>query len=408
MVHGGGHHGGGSGGGSSSSSWGGTNDSNHWGQSNNKNNNNNNHSTVIAQAHDTGDGGYQNSAWGGYPPPQGDTSRQACCCVGCCAGVAIETDIVQHDVPKRSSCPPMLPYILVSALVFIIVMITSNVDDNWTLNPEETRKIHVGGLNRELHVRSNLANGFQLYAIDGACPALTGPKLELHEVNKIELAEGDYQYDYFYLNQGSYLDVSLFQEDGSSNVLLLRGLKMSELTDDYDASRFDVQSILKRYAGMGQTAELQYTAPESDTYVVIYDNASNSNGKATVTYHVDLTSFDLRDKSPVSCETTTRCSVKVIGLRDCILLQANDLVTIQLSASRIWHMIALWVALPVVMGYCCIKPKERQQTCDNPPPTNPGATVPSAPPYQMVPSGDEHVYVVPAEHVLPVATLHKR
>ena len=275
---------------------------------------------------------------------------------------------------------------------------TSSLAKSWTLNPGERRQVHVTQLNKELQITSSIAKGILLYGLDGACPALTGSRVTLNATQELHLDQGDYQYDYFYLNQGSSLDVTIDQYSGASNMFLLRG----PISDDTADTSFGQSAILKQYATKGHTGRLQYTVPYSDTYVVVFDNASNSKGRASVKYHVDLTSYNLVGLLPFPCQTTNICTIDLEKTHGCILIQADKLVTIHITSSRKWGKIAFWVALPLAIGFCCFRPK-RQNLEENPPATNP-AVIPTAPQYEAV-SSEEQEYVVPWTDILPVATL---
>ena len=318
------------------------------------------------------------------------------CCPGCCLDGTTETTAI-HQSPKLC-LPSMGLYLFISIVLAFVLIATSSVNEIWTLNAGETRQIHVTKLNKELQITSNIAKGTSLYVLDGACPALTGPTITLNATHELYLDQGDYQYDYFYLNQGSFLDVTIVQYSGASNMLLLKGPMSGDTAD----KTLDQDAILKQYAAKGNTARLQYMVPHSDTYMVVYDNASNSKGRATITYHVDLTSFDLVSLLPFSCQTANTCTVDLENTHVCILIQANKLITIHITSSRKWGIIAFWVALPLAIGICCFRPKE-QYWEGNPSATNP-AVIPTAPPYQTVPS-EEPAYVVPSADILPVATL---
>lgn len=401
MVHGGGHHygGGGEEGGGhhggghhsgSSSGWGGSNQNtsqfgNTFGNSN---------QTVVVNNVATGYGGYQNSGFGFYNTNQRDEECERCCrnacCLGCCLGMS-------GAVVQRNYCPRAFFCTCLSMLVFAILMMASNLNESWTLNPGETRQVHVGVFNQDLHMNSNIPNGVAIYAILGKCPALTGPKVSLNDTTEIELEQGDYQYDYFYLNKGSYIDVTILQHSGASNIIILRGAIPNDSTEA--DTKIYKGAILERYAAKGQTIHVQYTAPNSDTYVVVYDNASNSHGRLTITYHVDLTSFDLTGQKSAACEKTTECTLNRRDRHSCILIQADEVVTVHIFATRLWGMIALLVTLPLSIGCFCWS---QVKGYENPPALNP-TVIPSAPPYQMAQT-EEPIYVVPAEYVIPIAT----
>lgn len=292
---------------------------------------------------------------------------------------------------RRGFCPRLGLFLFISMVLAALLVVKSSVKEIWTLNAGETRQIHATKLTKQIQITSSIANGISMYVLQGICPTLTGPIIPLNVTQQLYLGYGDYHYDYYYLNQGSSLDVTIEQSSGTSNIFLLKG-NISNGTSD---KKLNKHAILKRTAAMGQTTRFKYTAPHSDTYVVVYENSFISKGKATVTYHMDLTSFDLMDLSPFTCETTNMCTVDRGRKHICILMQAHELVTIQMSSRRKWGKIMFWVALPFLAGICCFMPKkqnlERNLFLEEyPPATNP-TMIPTAPPYRVVPLEEQEL-----------------
>jgi hypothetical protein len=294
-----------------------------------------------------------------------------------------------HQQHRKGYWPRVGLFLFISIVLALVLMVKSSVKEIWTLNAGETRQVHVTKLIKKVQITSSIAKGISLYVLQGICPELTGPIVPLDSMHELHLDQGDYQYDHFYLNQGSSLDVTTEQLSGTSNIFLLKGT-ISHGTSD---KKLNKHAILKRTATMGQTTRFQYKAPHSDTYTVVSENAFISKVRATITFHTNLTSFDVLDLLPVTCETTNMCTVDKGRMHVCILMQAHELVTIQINSKRKWGKILFWVILPFVIGICCFLPEkqnlERNQfVVGNPPATNP-IMIPTAPPYRIVPLSEQ-------------------
>lgn len=249
--------------------------------------------------------------------------------------------------------------------------------EDWTLNAGETRQV-VGAnswLTNHIAISTNVPDSVSLYAIDGACPPLTGPTIQIANTETIQLAQGDYQYDYFYLNAGSFLDVSLQQDYGASNLMVMRGLGTVQgdangESDNYGS--FSSKALLTRYAGATQIAHVQYVAPKSDTYVVVYENASNSKGRSTVTYQVYLKTYEMNGITPISdCESSIECNLDLKGGRQCLLVRAMSEVTVHISTSRRMDSIFFYSIVPLSLVACLVLCKRKQEYIENPPATAP-------------------------------------
>ena len=302
-------------------------------------------------------------------------------------------------------------------IVFIVILIVSTVSDSWTLNAGETRQVKTkAALNDIVYISTNIPDSLTIYALEGSCPPLNGPAVSFGDTEDIQLARGDYQYDYFYLNAGSFLDVTLTQEHGATNVLVFQGLLAAKnYMQNSDDDSFSSPVCLQSYAGAGQTARVQYTPSRSDTYVVVYDNASHSKGHATVSYTVNLTTYNLDGKTPVeNCESTNTCSFDIVG-HGCILVRAESEVTVHISASRRWGALFFYSAIPLVIGYFCLKVRKEEdvpqaEDAGYPPATAPQsqayhagyppATALQAQAYAMA----EPLVDVPEAYAYPVAT----
>ena len=313
----------------------------------------------------------------------------------------------QQQFPPNVSrwwCQLLTVSVVLFFICFFLMYSFTGSDEDWTLNAGETRQVvgASGWLTNGIAISTNVPGSVAIYAIDGVCPPLTGPTIQIANTETIQLAQGDYQYDYFFLNAGSILDVSLQQDYGASNLMVMRGLGAVQGDDEGqsdDNGSFSSKAILTRYAGATQIAQVQFVAPTSDTYVVVYENASNSKGRATVTYQVDLASYELIGQTPVSvCGSSSVCNLAVGGGRKCILVSALSEVTVHISMSRRLALILFYSIVLVSLVACFFLQKRKQQdSFENPPATAPG-------PHQSEYVTAEPLVSVPAASVYPMAT----
>eukprot|EP00978_Attheya_sp_CCMP212_P028246 scaffold97092_cov59-Attheya_sp.AAC.2 len=200
------------------------------------------------------------------------------------------------------------------------------------------------------------------------CPPLTGPPIALDQPMEISLAPDDYQYDSFFLHKGSTLSVTVDQTQGATNIYMIQGKKQFQEWQENDGGSSSVKKRHKHYVGQGQdTQTFSWTAHKSDTYVVVYDNASGWKGHATVHYHVNLTTYQLENDTtttpfcPIISTTTdssdtTPCQVDLEGTKRfrCILVQATSDqpdVTVTIQSERRWSRIFLVSLLPIAMAF---------------------------------------------------------
>ena len=237
----------------------------------------------------------------------------------------------------------VVPALCYSVLLLIVLLSMSSttkfIDEShrtWTLRPGETRQVPVPVLfNKDIQIwtttrqSSTDGDGFadggggivNVYSIDGDCPPLTGPPVVLEKGSRtLQLAKGDYQYDYFFLNQGSSLHVHVQQLQGSSNIHLMIGDQVLERlvheNRDYAYVGGFKDSLVRKFVTAAapttttkgaeedppHQVSLDYTARETETYIVIYENAATrkgGRGVLSVDYRVSLSSYDLQPYSPV-------------------------------------------------------------------------------------------------------------
>jgi hypothetical protein len=195
--------------------------------------------------------------------------------------------------------------------------------------------------------------------------------------------------------------------------------------EDYPS--FSSRALLTRYTaaschhgkchggGISPTV-IAYTVPESDVYVIVYDNASSSAGHANATIHIDLATYDLTKQVPYAgCQALT-CSVDT-RRNECLLLQApseGDVVTVHITAKRRWLVLTgiAFIPMMIAFGLQILRRREgvEEETRTPPPATNPEAAVSSAPnataPISAQPDDTvdyESIPIVTSENVIPVA-----
>ena len=305
----------------------------------------------------------------------------------------------------------MCPWSFLSVFLLIIMVFVSHVDETWTFNAGETRRVSANRFfDSRIQIQSQVANGIEVYDLHGACPPLSGPTVPLDESWTVKLAPGDYQFDYFFLNQGSSLNMTYHQGKGATNISIFRGKQaLRSLQNNVDDDDTLASPVLKRYAGASQTATISFTPSKSDVYVLVYDNASTSAGSATVSYHIDLTTFDLSKQTP-SPDCSLTCTVDLhFGGGDCILLKApSGIVTVHITAVRKWWLIVVIAILPLAIA---ISRQAHRNAFPHdslrPPSTNPEATLQPTSPDENVIHADtvdyESIPIIPAENVYPVA-----
>jgi hypothetical protein len=247
---------------------------------------------------------------------------------------------------------------LLTILLNLSLMKLSNGNQTWVLNPGESHQVPQNMLADRVFVTSGAELDVRVYSMEGACPPLTGSRLSLSDQQDIKLAEDDYQYDHFHLNQGSEIKMQVTPSSGSLNVYLLQGqnflrqLKQSSFTPGSN------QYLRNVFAYAGRSVKLSYQVLETDTYVLLYDNASTHSARFNVSYDLSLTTYDLSDQKPI-CENadSNNCVVKYSGFRqkECVLVQAvesssvGDVVTVQIRQPRRYGWIIFLSALPILL-----------------------------------------------------------
>lgn len=265
--------------------------------------------------------------------------------------------------------------------VFLFTIIGSKQHQLFVLNPGETRRVvspsptFYKSLSIQYSpylqpVENNIQVKTYFYPQQG-CPQLTGPIVSLYTSNDLNLAFGDYEYDYFYLNAGSHITVSVGSSTrGSANVLLFRGQKSF---DDWCRNNVAARPLVKRQAASGVVGTvLEYTVPIADTYYVVVENPNYfQQFVATQAVFVQATSYDLSEQFHV---TPSPSGIATVNLHqhnenDCILVQVTSTtssnvsgydVTVTVRGHRRWIALTICaavLALPFLL--CCAKVRSK-------------------------------------------------
>jgi hypothetical protein len=291
--------------------------------------------------------------------PQEDHSKK--CCHDCC----------------NKKMPPLICLLIASFCAVFFVTSVGTRQERFILNPGESRRvlspnsIFYKSLSIEYSPFDKSNNDIQVKTFfypQQDCPPLTGPIVTLYTKNDLNLAFGDYEYDYFYLNTGSHIAVSMesfASTRGSANILLLRGQA------SFDAwcnnNDFVARPLLKRQAAAGVVgAVLEYTVQEADSYYVVVENPNYwTQFIGTEAVMVQATSFDVSDKFQVVPSSTGVATVNLNtkNNNNCIIVQVTSAATsdvagydetIMVKNHRRWTVLFICVGIvDLILMLCC-------------------------------------------------------
>lgn len=282
-----------------------------------------------------------------------------------------------------------------SIFLLLILIASSGMKNDWTMNAGETRRVQPSFFTKSVTIttatgssNSGSSSSVNVYDLT-SCPALTGPVVTIQDSHTLTLGAGDYQYDYFYLNAGSTIQLKVMQQQqktgssyssSSTEVFFFQGQdKLNDLengnADNQDADDFARNALVQRYiSGAGATASLMYRVKTTDVYILVYDNvslySSNMQSVIAVDYQVSLTSFDLSNQTPTCQEEETaggpslqECvvdySMSGSGNRGCIIVQATGgggsvfqeaIVHVQVTGHRQWILLLFCASIPFFIG----------------------------------------------------------
>jgi hypothetical protein len=351
-----------------------------------------------------------------------------CCCCRCCllSEQEVHSDQqqqFQHPAPAHpintnggGYCLNLL-HILIFAATFVGLCYYSSRFNNqhWTMNPGENRHVATAGILTDTvqvvsltpssgHDSQRGGNqtatlGMAVYATgsDMDCPLLTGDPVTVDAPpQEIVLLHNAFQYQYFYMNMGSTMQVTVYQSRGACNILVLKGNKVlariqnkrkkyppypEESLSDFELLFSTEEVVLERVAWTEQGApiEFSFTSPANDVYVLLFDNSATNNPAAfNVSYHMVLTAYNLKGLVPwcshsgpvgtpmpsLSEETYFTCPPLQVASAGCIIVEATeanghrqnattkvsfyggDNIEITLYTTRRWFFLTLLSILP--------------------------------------------------------------
>ena len=258
-----------------------------------------------------------------------------------------EMEIMNEEEEGESSsvgCCSKFLLVLLSAIVFGALIHISGKENHqkWNMATGESRQVSTApfGLTDTVQVVSHtppydssndvdvnhtlsVTRGMAVYAMGNEqCPLLTGPPIVLDsQQQELVLFQHAWEYQFFYLNEGSTMEVKVRQLEGATNILVLRGSKVlariqdtkkhnqqmkmqySDMNLEFEAE----QVMLERFSWTEQKepVDFSFTSPASDVYVLLYDNAATSEpATLQVKYHMVLTTFDLEGLVPWCSHTS--------------------------------------------------------------------------------------------------------
>lgn len=244
----------------------------------------------------------------------------------------------------------------------------------WTMSPGESRHVATAGFltdsvnvistssnRRHRHNGSNetISLGMAVYAMETpTCPPLTGPPVTLDAPpQELVLLHNAFEYQYFYLNKRSTMQVTVHQTKGATNILVLKGNKVlariqdkkkdaslykwggHDVISDLNMAFYMEQIVVERVSWTHGHAPIQFsfTSPSNDVYVLLYDNAaSNEPAAFNVSYHMVLTTYDLDglapwcshsapvDPSALEEDSSFTCPPIHAAEAGCIIVQATE------------------------------------------------------------------------------------
>jgi hypothetical protein len=380
----------------------------------------------------------------------------ACClCSSCCAAREVARSAARNGQgtspvyerlsgDEETSTPNKLCQAFCLSIVILVALLAfSQLDTNWTLNAGETRHVKLPFLNNRVDISTDDKIGVRVYDFpDKKCPSLTGPMVTLEDENTLILGTGDYQYDYFFLNKGSVINLDFHQTKGATNIYILKGesnLQRLEGDTDEDDVNLHRQALKKRYVAEGghSSGSFQYTAKQNNVYMLVYDNVSPATtGTISVHYTITLTTYNLHGQEPVCDESVDTCSINLPNRRRCILVQAisvsgghtsDEIVSVEVTGTRCWSFLLFYSAMPFIFfllrSICQLRssrssyhPVDSSEE-PNPPPTAPESVEPPTAPHsesnplpsapteaRLVEADPDYsvIIVIPAENVIPV------
>ena len=166
------------------------------------------------------------------------------------------------------------------------------------------------------------------YHVDGGCPPLTGPELTLEHRRNLHLEAGAYDWNRYYLNPGSILNVTITATNGGVKAFLFRGKTAFE---SWRRDPSEYNNFFRRahtYEGL-DPAVIVHEAVIAEAFYVVYSNVFRWSANMSIDVVRRLTTFNLSGVNPLPDEecssdgTTCNIPLKPWHLA-CIVVEAQD------------------------------------------------------------------------------------
>ena len=246
--------------------------------------------------------------------------------------------IEQGDLDCAYICTCFLLILILPILVYFY----TNTSDSWRLHTGASRHVVISttfsksvSISRtpptQEHGHENevdTGGQFLVYHVDGGCPPLTGPELTLEHRRDLHLEAGEYDWNRYYLNPGSVLNVTVAATSGGTKAFLFRGKTAFE---SWRRDPSEYSSFFRRahtYEGL-DPAVILHEAVIAEAFYVVYSNAFRWSADVSIDVVRTLTTFNLSGVDPLpaeDCHTDgTACTIPLKPWHlACIVVEAQD------------------------------------------------------------------------------------
>eukprot|EP00562_Extubocellulus_spinifer_P015125 CAMPEP_0178576430 /NCGR_PEP_ID=MMETSP0697-20121206/20453_1 /TAXON_ID=265572 /ORGANISM="Extubocellulus spinifer, Strain CCMP396" /LENGTH=556 /DNA_ID=CAMNT_0020211627 /DNA_START=208 /DNA_END=1878 /DNA_ORIENTATION=- len=252
--------------------------------------------------------------------------------------VIAEPLIEQGDLDCACMCTCLLLILVLPTLLYFY----TNLSESWRLHTGASRHVVVAStFTKSVTVRrtaptmehgheNEIDTGgmFEAYHVDGRCPPLTGANLTLDHRRNLHLESGAYDWNRYYLNPGSVVNVTVTATSGGFKLFLFRGKTAFE-SWRHDPSEYN--SFFRRshtYEGL-EPAAITHEAVIAEAFYVVYSNPFGRGADVNVDVERSLTTFNLTGVDPLPDEDCnaegTECLVQLSPWKlACIVVQAQS------------------------------------------------------------------------------------
>jgi len=271
--------------------------------------------------------------------------------------------------------------IVLSSLLLTILLAISGLRETWTLTAGETRSTISPIMNRKVTISladpsARTSLDAKVYSLSQGCPPLDGKPVVLEDDHQISLDIDDYRFDPFYLNTGSFINVTVQPFVGMSEVYIMQGPSaIQRLEEHANADSFQKEVVQKITASADDniTTTMTFEVRQSDLYALVYDSPPSDNANSSdyrVSYTIHSTTYNLHGHK-ADCTTLLQqdCVLTRVTRGSCVLVQAeksksSTQMTVRLRASRRLLLLLIYGLLPyaiaMTLAHFC-KPKSSYQ-----------------------------------------------